>query len=290
MPVALGAGVGLVDVLVFASMLAIAVILWTTLQLRAPAGRLPVVGGTLINAIDSVRQAVTQIALGMEQFFAAQQAQVSSLWTRFILQVLNPTIAGFQNAIVSVGLRVEDIATRRLSALENTVAGLSGTVLTLLVPLVDQHTHRITSIETDTRDVIHPTIEDLSHKATTTAQLLENAIGRVGTLEHDLAAAVAVLGTLAPFLPILRGLAAFETASAGGLTALGGELTLQRGRVQVLENDLSKVLALAGVTALGAVAIQNLIRVARDPCKGCPGADLTNYEARLFQLEMFGQE
>lgn len=289
MPVVIGDGVALVDVFMFVAMLAIAVILWTTLQARAPAGNVPVVGSVLVGAIDGIRQAVTQLAQSLEQFFGWQQSQVNTLWQSFIAQVVNPLVAGWQNAIVSVGLKVESIATQELPAVQAAVATLQSDAVQVVAPQLLQLTQDVGSLAATERDVTAPAIAQLGAQASTAAQDAAELAGRVATLEGDLAAAVAILGRLAPFLPLLSQLAVFESGTAGGVSALERQVGLSQQQLRDLQEQLAKLIGLGGLAALGAVAIANLARVARDPCRPCGNADLTNYEARLFALEMFGE-
>lgn len=289
MPVVIGEGVALVDVFLFVAMLAIAVILWSTLQARQPAGNVPIVGSVLVGAIDGIRQAVTQLALQLEQFFSWQQSQVNQLWQAFILQVLNPAVAGWQNAIVSVGLAVEGIASRDLPAVQAAVSTLQRESVNVVAPQLGQLTHDLAAVEAVERDVTAPAIAQLSAQASTAAQDAAQLAGRVKTLEQQLAAAEGVLERLAPFLPLLGSLATFESGTAGGVSALERQVGLSQQQLKDLQEQLAKLIGLGGIAALGAVAIANLARVARDPCRPCGNADLSNYEARLFALEMFGE-
>jgi len=290
MPVVAGDGIAIADVFVFVCLVAIAVMLWTLLQVRAPAGKLPVVGGALVNAIDGIRTSIAQLAGSLETFLGHQATAASDLWQRFILQVVNPTLASFQVGLIYVGSKVEALAALNVPKLEHDVAAVELQLYGSVQPVLAQAQADIGELIHFEQSVAGPAIAGLELEASRAAQELGNALARVAALESQLAAVLPVVQAVAPFLSLLQQLAAFESASAGGVSALERAVAGQQDRLKALQDDLAKLLGLAAITALGAVAIENLIRVARDPCTACQGVDLSQNEARLFALEMFGEE
>jgi hypothetical protein len=104
----------------------------------------------------------------------------------------------------------------------------------------------------------------------------------------DAALTAAAVRELQAYLPLLRTLAEFETQTAQGIAGTLGRVgELERTQADILR-DLSKVLPLSVVAALGIAAIMNLERVARDPCHCLNSGDLSDLPQRVAALEEFG--
>jgi hypothetical protein len=104
----------------------------------------------------------------------------------------------------------------------------------------------------------------------------------------DAALTTVALRELQAFLPLLRTLAEFETQTAQGIAGTLGRVgELERGQADILR-DLSKVLPLSVVAAMGIAAIMNLERVARDPCHCLTVGDFNDLPQRVASLEELG--
>jgi hypothetical protein len=290
MPVALGGeGIGIVDLFVFACMLAIVVVLWTLLQARGPIGSVPIIGATGVSLIDAIRVQVTNLALSLENFLTWQQGQITDLWNRAVTNLINPYFGALSQLYTSLALGVRELATRAVPQLQADVTALQRAQATAILPALAIDASQIAALLKFEDRMVRVTLPAMAAEAARTAQEAANLRALLAGLTAEVQAVAALVARLAPFLPELQGLAAFEASAAGGVAALERDIANQRGRITGAEQELAKLVALSGVTVLGAVAIANLVRVARDPCRICDGLDLATVEARLTALEMFGE-
>lgn len=90
------------------------------------------------------------------------------------------------------------------------------------------------------------------------------------------------------FDDILPRLGSDEVAVQRAFENLRGNLGQLEGRIGEIEQTLRLVLPLATLAALGAVAIENLRNVARDPCYCLHSGDLSDLPFRVEALEELG--
>jgi hypothetical protein len=132
-------------------------------------------------------------------------------------------------------------------------------------------------------------VDLLKAMAQQAAQDVAQLQGQVADLTGRLTQAEAALAAVLGVVPLVHQLQALTAGAGSGVSALERDVAAQQARLGTIDAELARVLGLTSVAALGAVAIANLIRIARDPCNICPGLDLSNVQGRLLALEMFGE-
>ncbi len=283
------AGVGIADGTVLICLIACAMILWILLQARAPVGGVPVVGGIGVSLIDGLRTNVQNLAFGLDSWLSQLQAATEAGWTWFVNQAILVPLAKSAAALADLNTFVNQLALTTIPQLAAQLAAAETQLTDAVLPRLTAAEAAILADEDFVKGVV---VAELGQVSTAVGQLRADAdqlraeLGQVGS---QVLADAAILAQLAVLIPGLQALVGAEGAAIAGLQTLPGELAQLEGRVKGQTTDLGKLAALLGLAALGAVAIENLIRIARDPCSVCPGLDLGTVEQRLESLEAFGQ-
>lgn len=283
------AGVGVADSTVLIVLIALCLVLWILLQVRAPLGNVPVVGGTGVNLLDGLRGNVQKLALAMEGWLSGLQAATASGWDWLIHQTVDAGMAALSRALTDQATTLKAFLTVTLPKLQQDLTALTQLVNGQLMARLLAVESAVASDELYARTVLAAGL------ATATADIavLSSDVARlrvdVDAAAQQLVQDAATLALLVQALPALRALLAAEAAQLGGLVALPAELDQLQGRVQGISEQLAKLLSLLGLASLSAVAIAELVRIAKDPCSICPGLDLSGVEGRLESLEAFGQ-
>lgn len=255
-------------------------------QARSFALNLPVVANPVVSAIDWLisfnLQAARLIDTALE-IVAVQSAQ----------------------ALANLIVTIVNIAAATLIALIHSTAQQAGRAEALAI-----HIEVVELVAV--RQQLAQLAAEIGHvQQVETAQLQAAVAAIERTLATDLARALAAAAVverqLAPYLPMLARLAELPQDAAQTilrLLALTGELgaavavleaqavTLESG-VSALERSIANQQALLGrlailltLAAAGAVAIQELVRIARNPCEVCQGLNINDLEARVASVEL----
>lgn len=289
MPAIAGEGFVLVDVAVFVVALVLIAMLWLLVQSRAPAGRIPIAGSLVVSAIDGLRAVIVTLFGQLGAFMDWQQTQVNHLWTGFINQVVAPITSGLHALVLSAQLGLTHLASVVVPQLAHDLAQLQAVTVQLIQPAVRLLQLELAVEQHLIQSVVVPDLRALQLAEAQAAGELLRAEAQIGDLTARIGQAEVALAAVVSVLPIIHQLQGLATNTGAGVSALERDVAQQQANVRAVEAELAKVLGLAGVAALGAVAIANLIRIARDPCGVCPGLDLSNVQGRLTALEMFGE-
>lgn len=289
MPVVAGEGIAFADVFVFVCMVAIAAILWSLVQVRSPISKVPVIGGPGVNLIDGLRSNIAQLAKTLEDWLTFQQNAASALFARWEQVVVTPYFNIVDKAITVLGTQLWAGLGAAIVNIGQQIAFEKDQVVRLLAPQIAAVGAEVVAIEQFDAQLLKVVIPQLQALEQQDAQAVGRALSDLANLGGRVLAIERSLAALIPFVPELARLAAFEAATVGGISALVSEEAIQLGRVKGLEIDFQKLAALTILGALTATAIDQLVRIAKDPCSICPGLDLSTVEARLSALEAFGE-
>lgn len=289
MPAVAAGGFAVVDVVVFVVCLVLVAMLWLLVQARVPAGRVPLAGSLAVSAIDGLRAQIASLFGALGVFLDWQQTQITHLWTGFINQVVAPLVAGVNTLLASTVTGLTHLALVVVPAIQHELAQVQALELQVIQPALHLVQGAVAFDQHLIQTVILPDIHALQLAESAAIQELGQLRAQLGDLTGRLAQAELALATVVSILPLVHQLQALGATTAGGVSALERDVASQQAAIRAVEAELAKVLGLAGVAALGAVAIANLVRILRDPCGICPGLDLSNVQGRLLALEMFGE-
>lgn len=288
-----GVIVALADRVLAFAMLAVALLFfggvyWLLVNARGRLAGLPLVGGAAVTAVNlmivfvQVNAYAANSIIQLQLHFASRALRV--VLNYFLAPVLMPVMTMVQgvsnrvwdydhNVFPRVQATFADVWAHIANYDFNVFPRIAATLVTLtndatLLGLgLIAHDRRITGIESRVADYD------------------QNVFPRVQAIFASHATAIAELQA---FLPLLRDLAGFEAGAVGGIRTLGGRVaTLERGEAD-LARDLARVLPLSVVVALGAAAVLNLERVARDPCHCLNAGGWSDLPDRISALEELG--
>lgn len=289
MPVALAAGeiwALVMFALVAALLLTLIVAYSIARQARPGAAGLPVVGNPVVGLIDQVSiwivgtAGLVDILMSDVLVFAIRGfGRLVSIVMHYagapLLATVQALIQTATAAFVSVDALMAHIVpalAARVAVLENTTAALGTSLLAVLAARLSE---------------LRRTIE---------AEVLP-----------DLAFAVAGVRALQAYEAMLRQLAALPLGAAGAILdlyrvgqaeraarlALAAQVAVLGTGVSVLERQLAdqkaivaKLTGLLVLAGAGALVLENVLRVGRNPCRPCGDFDLTDAEVRLAMLEL----
>lgn len=257
-------------------------------QARGFAGGLPIIASPVITAIDGLLATIQHAAELVDKTLQAQL-----VWA---VQGLGHIVVVAFNAAGAV----------ILTLIHHTAALLAVTVVELThlrTVVVPQLGVRLAGAVTELVRLRDHVIAALVHDVAGLAHFVTvELVGRVMAVERAVAA-------LIPFLGMLERLASlgFDPAAAlqadaqqlgriaGGVGALGADLGAIGARVGTLETDLAnsqatlaRLVALLALAGVGAVALENLLRLAKDPCYCLTQGSFSDLPGRVEALENFG--
>lgn len=287
------AGIALLDLcigigILIIILLAFATLRWTVNATVGLVGGLPIIGGAAVNAVQRFGDAIWNLARGFEEIQATYVWNVSVR----LVQLLNAT--------VGVAFQPWAILISNTNNIANEARADAWYILGQWIPFVTNWITNTSNIANEARALVwglsahvYQVVEVIANEARARVSALETHVSNVvepianegRALARSLAPQVAVLWG---FLPLLQALAAFEGGALARIATLEADLAFQRGRVQVLEQNLARVMPLAVVAAIGATAVLNLERVARDPCHCLTLGDFSDLGDRVAALESLG--
>lgn len=292
-PIAIGAEALLAVFLAVAigviALLILVVGIWGGMFVRDALSGVPVVGGTIRNAAQSLVDVQVSLAYRLEMQFAGSLywagSAVLRLFRAFLAPFVGPrdqynmTTRAYVNAVTALAQTIWYAEIPALKATEATTASNVKAVTDLAQHIWYQELPRIAQIEQGLRGDVNA--------VTALAQYIWfHELVNMRAAEANLGAR---LGDLENYLDILRKLAGFESAVLGGLAGLEAALDRLSGRVGTVEQGLATVLPIAGALVVSVDAVQNLERLARDPCHCLNAGDMGDLPSRVDMLEVAGQ-
>lgn len=277
------------DILFVAAILAaFGLAYWILENARGFALRLPLVSSLVVGAIDNIALLLVVTQNSFDSVIDAHVVQIARTLRNVLEYYIAPVMYTRDNAIHDLYGNVIKLWQLGIVT-QNTVAYIINTYVHDLYGNVVQLWDRVKMTETNVSYIINTYVHDLygnvvqlwSHVTAIETQ----AIPRLQANEVALANALAELQA---YLPLLRQLAQFESRTQQGIAGLGTQEAALEQQGRVLGQQISTVLPLAGLAALGAVAIQNLVNVAEDPCFCLNQGGLSDLTDRVSALEEMG--
>lgn len=287
------AGVAIIDFPIGIAILIISMILfasfrWGTNLAAVSVSALPFIGPQARLLVLAFRDSVWGLARGFEQI---QSTYVWNMSVRFV-QLLNATVGVAFHPWAIVIVNTNNIA--------NESRAIAWWVQGQWIPFATNWITNIGNIANEARglvwvlgDHVFQVVEPIANEGRAIAWLLRDHVipdlqGRVASTTQVANDAWGRANTLWQFLPLLQALLAFEGGILARAQALELEAVQQRGRIAELEKALATVLPLAVVAAIGATAVMNLERLARDPCHCLTIGDFSDLPSRIESLEGMG--
>lgn len=257
-------------------------------QARGYAVNLPVIANPVTTAIDALLNAIKSAAHAVDPI---------------LNDVMIRGVQGFAALVVLCVNSAGALFISGVHAVQAQAAQLSIDLTHVINVVVPQFHAQLVALANDLGHLRDVVVADLSAQMTLLlTRTVPGLVARLVALETSVTA-------LVPFLGMLQALAGLPVApakwliqDAAAIANLGADVgVIERdlsdifGRVRTLEDQLADarstlarlvtLLALAGV---GAVALENLLRVARDPCYCLNDGGFSDLPGRVEALENFG--
>lgn len=255
---------------------------------RASASGFPIVGSVIADAI-------TGLIVRIQQAAGIVDTAFNVLALDSIRAIGRLVVLAFQFAGAALIVTVAWLGKEAAQATAN--------IHYLFTVEIPRAVHRIVALEHGLVHLANVVVGQLAARvAALDAYVVHVVVVRLVAAEQQLLA-------LVPFLPLLQRLAAFEQATAIAIGAESAQLGRIGGAVGVLEGDITqvwqhvgqleraiteqqaviaKLVALLTLAGLGAVALENVVRLAKDPCYCLTTGGFSDLPGRVEALENFG--
>jgi hypothetical protein len=269
-PIAIGAG-AFADFLIVVAFAVVATMIlsagiWGGQYAKAALGGLPIVGGTIANVAQSLIDVQVNLLYAIESQLAGSIYWGGRAFGALLRIMVGPFFAPrdayvnvIANDVGAVTHLAQTIWYESLPQIGHAIAGIASEVAA--VTQLAQHIWfvelpKIWQFETDAaRDIA---------AVTQLAQFIYfTELPRLAAIESQLDLR---LRELEAYLDILRRLAGFETTVEGGIAGLRTGVQGIEQALQAQGADLAKLLPLIAVLAVSGTAIENLTRLAENPC------------------------
>ena len=291
-PVAIGgaAVADLVLVLLFAVLgtIGLAAIYWALTHARGIAGGVPVAGRVLVSGIDGLRTTVVGLMrwqedaiVGAVHDLTRRVVQVVALCTRSQFGAVIQANSDLSGVVATAVAQLNDEVWPLARSAAQGVSDLSGVVQTVVRQLDDQVFPRLAAVEKAGSDLSGVV-------AVAVAQLDDQVFPELGRLQAQAAQLDRRLAVLEGYRGLLGELAGFEGGVAGQLAGLRAGVTGLERAIEGERATLGRLVSLLGLAGLGALALENLADLARDPCRCLTGGPFSDLEDRVEALENAG--
>ncbi len=282
------ADLALALMLIAAGLLALAFVYWMLNNVRGAVAGLPVIGGTVANIIT--------LAIATTQAAASGVSYVMQLQLHYIVHnlriVLNYFLAPLFIPIMTV---LQNVSDRVWDYDHNTFPRVAAT-FTSVWDHIRHYDFEVFPAISARFDFLERWASAIQSTWPTLLFRVDGLASRVNDYDQNVfpriaarfAGDAAALAELQAFLPLLRTLQGFESGTVRGIEGVAGDVAGLRDRAGQIERELAKVLPLSVVVALGAAAVLNLERVARDPCHCITSGDFSDLPDRVASLESMG--
>ncbi len=271
-----------------AGLLALAFVYWLLANVRGRVAGLPVIGGTVANIITLAILTTQAVASGVSNVMQLQLHYIVHNLRIVLNYFLAPLFMPIWNQLQGLSNRVWDYDNNAFPRIAATFTSVLDHIRHYdfeVFPAIAATLVTLTNDATLLGRTLFPLVTRVEGLAGRVADYDQNAFPRIAA---RFAADAVALAELQAFLPLLRTLQGFESGTVRGIEGVARDVAGLRDVTGTLERDLARVLPLAVVAAIGATAILNLERVARDPCHCLTVGDFSDLPDRIASLETMG--